>query len=159
MLTPGWRELDGHPLAEIVCRQWATTVDQLLDDLERLDPDRWCVASYDALVADPLTEIQRLCAYLDITWDDDLAEPLPHSRHTLDSPHPEKWRRNADELEPQIELIAPTAARARAVFADAPRTAPVRVVESVDRDAPRRHPRVRWRSCTARSTARRSACS
>ena len=94
------------------------------------------MASYDALVAEPLTEIERLCAFLDVEWDDDLAEPLPDSRHTLDSPHPEKWRRNADELEPHVGLIAPTAARARQVFAETPRTSPVHVVLATDR-APR----------------------
>ena len=32
---------------------------------DALDADRWCVASYDQLVADPFTEIQRLCAFLE----------------------------------------------------------------------------------------------
>ena len=132
LLTPGWRGLNGRSLAEIVARQWSTTVDVLLDDLGDLGPDRWCVASYDQLVSDPRREIERICEFLDVEWDDDLAEPLPHSRHTLDSPHPEKWRRNADELEPHVDMIAATAQRASDVFATAPRTAPVRVVEPVD---------------------------
>jgi uncharacterized protein (TIGR03032 family) len=138
LLTPGWRELDGLPLGEIVSRQWATTVDVLLDDLAELDVDQWCVSSYDRLVADPFEEIQRLCAFLDIEWDDELAEPLPNSRHTLDSPHPDKWRRNADELAPFLEeIVAPAANRALDVFARAPRTDPVRIDDSADRRARR----------------------
>jgi uncharacterized protein (TIGR03032 family) len=134
LLTPGWRDLDGRTLGEIVSRQWATTVDVMLDDLANLDVDQWCVASYDRLVADPYEEIQRLCAFLDVDWDDELAEPLPNSRHTLDSPHPDKWRRNADELSPFLEqLVAPTANRALDVFAQVPRTDPVRVDDSADR--------------------------
>ena len=105
-----------------------------------LDGDRWCVASYDQLVADPFAEIQRLCAFLDIDWDDDLAEPLPHSRHTLDSPHPDKWRRNADELAPFVAtVVAPAATRALEVFASAPRTDPVPIDDSADRRPVRRH--------------------
>ena len=119
LLTPGWRDLADRPLGDVVSRQWADTVDALLHDLTALDGDRWCVASYDQLVADPLAEIQRLCAFLDIDWDDDLAEPLPNSRHTLDSPHPDKWRRNADELAPFMrDVVAPAATRALDVFAE-----------------------------------------
>jgi uncharacterized protein (TIGR03032 family) len=138
LLTPGWRDLDGRPLAEVVARQWATTVEVLLDDLEALDPDRWCLASYDRLVAQPFDEITRLCDFLDLDWDDELSEPLPDSRHTLDSPHPEKWRRNADELEPMIDIIAPVADRARQAFATPPRTDPVAGGPSVDGPGRRR---------------------
>lgn len=136
LLTPGWRELDGRPLAEVVARQWATTVDVLLDDLDDLDPDRWCVASYDQLLSDPHTEIERLCGFLDLEWDDELAEPLPESRHTLDSPHPDKWHRNADELGPHLALIGPAAERARERFATAPRVTAVAAGPSADRPRP-----------------------
>ncbi|MBU6217070.1 MAG: sulfotransferase, partial [Acidobacteria bacterium] len=53
LLVPGWRELIGRPLGEVVAQQWATTVDILLEDLGALPSDRWCVASYDRLVAEP----------------------------------------------------------------------------------------------------------
>ena len=112
----------------------------LLDDLEALDPDRWVVASYDRLVSEPLEEIMRLCDYLDIEWDDDLSEPLPNSRHTLESPHPEKWRRNATELEPILPIIAPAAERAREMFATPPRVQPVQAGESADRARRRKRP-------------------
>ena len=38
LLTPGWGELRDRPLAEIVSRQWAASVERLLDDLEALAP-------------------------------------------------------------------------------------------------------------------------
>ena len=133
LLTPGWQDLADRPLGEVVARQWATTVDTLLDDLEALDPDRWCVAAYDRLVADPFAEITRLCSFLDVAWDDDLSETLPNSRHTLDSPHPDKWRRNAEELEPHLDLIVPAAERARRAFAEPPRTRAVEAPVSADR--------------------------
>jgi uncharacterized protein (TIGR03032 family) len=130
LLIPGWRDLDGLPLGEVVARQWATTTETLLDDLDQLGPDRWCVASYDRLVADPRAEIGQLCAFLGLAWDDELCDPLPEARHTLDSPHPDKWRRNEAELEPHLAAVEPTAARARDVFGAAPRTAPVRAPQS-----------------------------
>lgn len=125
VLVPGWRDLSGRPLAEVVAHQWATTVETLLDDLAALPSDRWCVASYDRLVAEPDLEMRRLCAFLDLSWDLELAAPLPNARHTLDSPHPEKWQRNADEVLGQQAVFAPAADRAREVFAVAPRIEPI----------------------------------
>jgi len=138
LLTPEWRDLDGRALAEVVAEQWATTTRVLLDDLEALDPDRWCVASYDRLVADPRSEIGQLCAFLGLDWDDDLSDPLPNSAHTLDSPHPDKWQRNAEELAPQMERITEVAARARQVFAEPPRVDPVRSATGATRRGPAR---------------------
>ncbi|MEX2100725.1 MAG: TIGR03032 family protein [Acidimicrobiia bacterium] len=126
LLVPGWRELSQRPLSEVVTKQWAIATSTLLDDLAVLDPDRWCVASYDRLVGDPQAEIQRLCEFCEVEWDVDLDGPLPLSRHTLDSPHPDKWRRNADALEPHWDLVREVAMRAHDVFAAPPRVRPVR---------------------------------
>lgn len=136
LLVPGWRKLSGRSLSEIVARQWATTVDSLLDDLAALPSDRWCVASYDRLVSEPDVEMRRLCAFLGLSWDLELAAPLPHSRHTLDSPHPEKWQRNADEVLAHQDVFAPAAQRAHQVFASAPRVAPVPVASPLGTVAP-----------------------
>ena len=45
VLTPGWRELAGKEVAEIVAAQWRAATTILLDDLEQMPPDRWCVTS------------------------------------------------------------------------------------------------------------------
>ncbi|HWS72452.1 MAG TPA: sulfotransferase [Thermoanaerobaculia bacterium] len=117
LLTPGWRELAGKPLAEIVAAQWSTSTRYLLDDLEQLPPRRWCVSRYDALLNDPQQEMQRLSRFLGIDWDRMLASPLPHSRTTLTAPDPEKWKRNAGDLAIAMPLVAEVAARADALFA------------------------------------------
>lgn len=132
LLTPGWEELRDAPLAEVVARQWVTTTETLLDDLEALDPERWCLTSYDKLVGDPAAEIGRLCEHLGLAWDVDLGERLPNSRHTLDSPHPDKWLRNSEELEPVWDLVRPTALRAHRLFANPPRIKPVTPVLHAD---------------------------
>jgi uncharacterized protein (TIGR03032 family) len=125
LLVPGWRELAGRSLGEIVTEQWITATETLLDDLEALPADRWCVAGYDRLVADPQAEIERLCAFAGLAWDRTLAVPLPPSRHTLTSPAPEKWRHNAAELQPVIARVTGVAERAREVFARPPARRPV----------------------------------
>lgn len=120
LLTPGWRELSGKPLAEIVAAQWSTATRYLLDDLEQLSPDRWCVAGYDALIEDPQQEVTRLAKFLDIEWDRPLTGPLPLSRTTLTAPDREKWRRNADDLKVALPIVANVAERARNLFAQPP---------------------------------------
>lgn len=126
VLTPGWRNLVGKPLEEVAAEQWAATTRGLLDDLEQLSPERWCVASYDRLVADPQTEIERLCEFAQIEWDEALTSPLPLSRHTLTAPDPQKWRRNAAALNAVMPLVADVAARARDLFAQPPSAVPAR---------------------------------
>jgi hypothetical protein len=64
LLVPGWQELIGRPLAEIVTEQWVRTMDVLTHDLEELAPDRWCVVAHDALQPDRPDETARLIRYL-----------------------------------------------------------------------------------------------
>lgn len=120
LLTPGWRDSIGRPLAEIVAKQWIAVTEQALDDLESLPRESWCVASYDRLIADPQSEIQRLCDYVGIRWDRQLTAPLPPSRHTLTPPDAAKWERNAAEIAPTLPLVERTAERARDLFAREP---------------------------------------
>jgi len=114
LLTPGWRELIGRPLAEIAATQWETTTRVLLDDLERLPSDRWCVARYDALTGDPDREIRRICSALDLAWDSPIIDQLPLARHTVSAPQAGKWRRREHEIEPVLARMADVMARAAA---------------------------------------------
>ncbi|MDO8362067.1 MAG: TIGR03032 family protein [Actinomycetota bacterium] len=120
LLVPGWREMIGLPLVEVAARQWATTTSTLLDDLQQLDPQRWCVVGHEQLLADPDGEAGRLCARLGFEWDRPLPGPLPPSRSTLDAPEPDKWMRNADELATVQSIIEPVARRVAALVADPP---------------------------------------
>lgn len=138
LLVPGWREWEGKPIAEVVVRQWEVATRTLLDDLEQLAPDSWCVASYDQLVASPQAEIERICRFLDIGWDRPLSEKLPLSRHTISAPDPEKWRHNAAELRPVMPMAVETAERARQLFANAPAVRPA--APHSPAEAPRRAP-------------------
>jgi hypothetical protein len=102
LLVPGWRDLIGKPLREIVAAQWDTTTRILLDDLESLPPARCQVARYDALLADPAAEVGRLCAALDLEWDLPIGGPLPLSRYTVTRPQIGKWRRHENLIKPML---------------------------------------------------------
>jgi hypothetical protein len=115
-LVPRWRETNAKPLEEIVAHQWSEGMRVLLDDVEQLDPLSWCAVSYEALVAEPQKEIDRLCAFAGLAWDTPLTAPLPLSVSTLTDPSPEKWLRNREALERIADRIEPVAARARGLL-------------------------------------------
>jgi hypothetical protein len=111
LLVPGWRELTGQPLHEIVAAQWKLTTRLLLDDLQTLPAERCTIARYDALLADPKAEIARLCAANALAWDD-VEIPLRLSKYTLSPPDADKWRRHEVEIESVLPSLAEQVARA-----------------------------------------------
>lgn len=113
LLTPGWRDLQGLPLHRIVAAQWATTVSTLLDDLERLPPERRTVVHYDQVVADPERAVRKLCDAVGWSWDRDLSGELPHSVYTVSAPKPDKWRARQTEIEDVLPELSKIVERAR----------------------------------------------
>jgi uncharacterized protein (TIGR03032 family) len=125
LLVPGWRRLLGAPVEQIAAAQWSTTTEIALDDLESIERDRWCIASYERLISDPDAECRRLATRLGLTWDRPVVAPLPLSRTTLDAPDADKWRRHTpliDAVRPQFEGVAARAADVTNI--DGPTTPP-----------------------------------
>lgn len=99
LLVPGWRDLRGKALHEIVAAQWDTTMRILLADLDALPAERCHVARYDALLDDPACEVARLCAHTGLGWDQPFDHALPLSRYTVTAPAVDKWRRHTELIE------------------------------------------------------------
>jgi hypothetical protein len=114
LLIPGWRELIGRTLPEIVARQWATTTELLVDDLSSLDPCRVVALEHDAFLGDPQAAMVRLTGALGLEWDRQLPPALPYSKTTFSRPSPDKWRRFESEIEGVWPLIVSADAKARA---------------------------------------------
>ena len=112
LLIPGWRELVGRPLEEIVAVQWETTTRILLDDLSVFPPDRCHKIRYDEFLAAPAAEMKSLCNALGLEWDRPLDAALPFSRYTVSRPAPDKWRRHADLIERVLPGLQATLDRA-----------------------------------------------
>lgn len=117
LLTPNWRELSGLPLGEVVARQWECTQRILLDDLEALPVERRIAIDYGRFLADPQGQVSRLCDWAGYGWDKTLGSQLPYSRSTTSPPDPEKWRRHADQIEPNLSGLQPTIDRVGRIFA------------------------------------------
>jgi uncharacterized protein (TIGR03032 family) len=82
-LVPGWRELAGMELPEIVTAQWLRTAETVLDDLEALPPGSWCVADFSALRNDPVREVERICEFVGLDFDEGVSRPLRTLRDEL----------------------------------------------------------------------------
>jgi hypothetical protein len=115
LLTPGWQALAGRPLAEIVAAQWRTTHETVLRDLAEMPAAHWHLLDYDSLLQDTGTALEGLCRFCEIPFGPRMrelaAQPLKLSRYTLTAPDPDKWRRNAAELEVALPLVAAVAER------------------------------------------------
>ena len=115
LLPPGYERLQGRPLEEVVAFQWQAANETILDDLRSVPRERWTTVRYEELIRDPLAEVAKLLKFADLSMDPRLAEylskPLPLSRHTKTAPHPDKWRRDAAEIERVLPAVAAIAAR------------------------------------------------
>ena len=111
-LTPEWRKLRGADLSEIVADQWSKVQTALLDDLERLAPERVCAIDYAGLVEDPAAVLAGVSEFAEIDLDAP-PTPLPLSSTTLTPPDPEKWHRHEEALNGVLARTESIAARAR----------------------------------------------
>jgi hypothetical protein len=102
LLVPGWQELSGRPLPEVVTEQWVRTMRVLIEDLEQLPPDRWCVADHSALQQDPAAEADRLMRYLQL--EPVIPDSLPKLRVSSEN--------RPEELEPYLDRTLPLAEHA-----------------------------------------------
>jgi uncharacterized protein (TIGR03032 family) len=102
-LVPGWRDLIGAPPGQVCTRQWAAIAQSLTADLAALPRNRWVVASYDALLADPEAEIRRLVEAVGAQWDADLPDPLPVTGTAVTEPSDTSWHSAWSEIEPVFE--------------------------------------------------------
>ncbi len=114
LLVPGWRELDGRPLPEIVANQWAITTNQILDDLEGLPAERLTAVDYRQLLFSPQAVMEKLAGALDLDWDRILGRELPLSKTTVSRPREEKWREVQSIIESVWPIVEQAEGRARA---------------------------------------------
>ncbi|MBW0007321.1 MAG: sulfotransferase [Sphingomonas sp.] len=114
LLVPGWRQMIGKPLPEVVAHQWAITTNLMLADLEALPAERVRTIWQDDLLANPQVAVEKLARSLDLDWDRQLGLKLPLSKTTVSRPDPEKWRQLAHLIEPVMPIVESADARARA---------------------------------------------
>jgi hypothetical protein len=115
LLPPGYQDCRDKPLEHTAAFQWAAATQYILDDLATLPRHRWVSLRYEDLVASPLSAAEQLIDFAGLSVDselmDYLSKPLPNSLYTATAPAPDKWRRNAAEIESMAALWQPIAER------------------------------------------------
>jgi uncharacterized protein (TIGR03032 family) len=125
-LVPGWRELAGKPLPEVVTEQWLRLTGTLLDDLQALPPERWCVTDFKVLLNDPQRELERICEFVAIEASEDVTRPLRSLRDQLAVSGEEDATEIPQELRDLLPRTERLAERSRELLArptSPPRTA------------------------------------
>ncbi|HKH22670.1 MAG TPA: TIGR03032 family protein [Solirubrobacterales bacterium] len=125
-LVPGWRELAGRELPEIVTEQWLRITKKLLDDLEALAPERWCVTDFTALLNDPQRELERICEFVALEASEEVTRPLRSLRDQLAVSGEEGGKEPPEELAELLPRTDALAERSRELLArpiTPPRTA------------------------------------
>ncbi|MES2443192.1 MAG: sulfotransferase [Pseudomonadota bacterium] len=117
LLVPGWRDLVGRPLPEIVAHQWAATTGLLLDSLDALPTGRVIGVSYADFLADPQETMAGLCGRLGLGWDRTLSDALPLSPTVVTAPSADKWRRDEAAIEAVWPIVEAADQRAREALA------------------------------------------
>jgi uncharacterized protein (TIGR03032 family) len=79
-LIPGWRDLAGCTVSEIVTAQWNTMLEHVIDDLSNLEPGRWCSVSYDRLLADSDEVLRQAFLSMGLTTDERMRAQRSPSR-------------------------------------------------------------------------------
>jgi hypothetical protein len=119
LLPPDWRAMRDAPLPEIAAFQWESANRIALDDLSKIDRNRWTTVTYEDLIANSRAVIERLTKFMGIEVDAGLerrlAAPLPPSRQTNTPPDAQKWRLHEAVIEPQLAGLTPMVTRLRAV--------------------------------------------
>jgi uncharacterized protein (TIGR03032 family) len=113
LLVPGWRELAGRPLPEIVAAQWRKTQEHLLRDMADIEPGALRALNLADFLAKPEETLRAICDFAGVAFDRSPPADLPFSMHTLTAPAPDKWRAREKELAPVLPALAPIADRAR----------------------------------------------
>lgn len=96
-LIPGWQNLAGKPLHQVAAAQWLTIEETIRADLADLPEESTVLTTYEALLADPRAELERIAKELDVEWSGDLPDPIPPSPFTVTRPSPTKWQADISE--------------------------------------------------------------
>ena len=117
LLPPGWRRMRGKSIADIAAFQWAATNSIILDECQKLEPDRWATVTYEAFIEDPDRVLNSLAEFSGAEGPAGSIseEALPLSRTTLTPPDPDKWRKHEAAIDAAREEWGPVADRLAAL--------------------------------------------
>jgi uncharacterized protein (TIGR03032 family) len=113
LLVPGWRDLIGKPLAEIATEQWIRTAEVMLEDLQRLPAERWCVVDYSSFSAHTEREWERVGGFLELDTSAQMPDSLPQLRHSQKPPQRRQMKEHTKAIDAALPRTTQLAERAK----------------------------------------------
>jgi hypothetical protein len=113
VLYPGWeQDIDG-PVELVAAKQWRASNDHALAAFPDIDPERWTEIRYEALIDNPIVEIERLMDFIGLPYEDEVrqraADVSTTPINTVTPPERGKWRKeNPKEIASILDVIEPT---------------------------------------------------
>ena len=102
LLPPGWESYHDASLEQTAAFQWQAANNGILDELNKLDGDRWIAVSHGQQVNSTAETVQRICDFCDVSAHailKSLSKGKPGlSRYTVTAPAPGKWRKRSAAL-------------------------------------------------------------
>lgn len=108
-LPPGWRDWADRELPELCARQWVGYNESLLAAEAALPPEARLRVHYEALLAQPLTEMRRIFDWLGLPLSGEALRMAhrPPVVNTTTAPNRDKWRTHEATILAHAELYAP----------------------------------------------------
>ena len=113
LLVPGWRDLIGEPLAEIATEQWIRTAEVMLEDLQQLPAERWCVVDYSSFSAHTEREWERVGGFLGLDTSSEMPDSLPQLRQSLKPPQRRRMKEHMKAIDAALPRTKQLAERAK----------------------------------------------
>ena len=112
LLPPGWRDLNGHTLAQIAAFQWKSCNEIIMNDLRAIPDTRKTYVRYEDLIENPENEIKRLIKFSKVKANPNInnlaTSKLPLSKTTVSPPDPNKWKKRFDDINPLLSELENT---------------------------------------------------
>ncbi len=134
-LIPDREQLAGASPSATAVAHWTAVTTSVLDDLEALDPGRWCIVGHDALLAGARSELERICRFLEVDPGGDLSLPARTVAQLLAPGHPAS---SSPELARLMPRTAEVSERAADLIPSPALTAAPRRRADPERDSPLR---------------------
>jgi len=77
----------------VIAKEWSSNISTILSSLSKLDDNQYTEIRYEDLISDPEKELQRICDFLNLVFDNDMLEFNEYNRkHELEPKDYMSWK-------------------------------------------------------------------
>ncbi len=115
LLPEGWQQQKGKNVVEIAAWQWQSANNRIMDTLEQLPEQDYCIIDYDQLLENREKTLKAICNFSSVPFGPRMQSiirgNLSLSKYTLTKPGKDKWKRYENTILAAKSIYADTASR------------------------------------------------